>query len=38
MVDKQIVYDILTQRLGDFEQFAAEVALWLEQWQEEPGT
>lgn len=37
MVDNQIVYDILTQRLGDFEQFAAEVARWLEQRQGETG-
>lgn len=31
MVDNNVVYDVLTERLGDFEQFAAHVAHWLEQ-------
>ena len=31
MVDNNVVYDVLIERLGDFEQFAAHVAHWLER-------
>ena len=31
IIDNEVVYKILTEHLGDFEQFAVAVARWLER-------